>query len=138
MSPPIASSVSQTIATVVFGITASIISIVTVWQSYRALKIWRGNRRVGEVDPGRATMTSNDQYHKLTIQCRPDIELGLRSDHHPNPTERFELPAPPFVPNVTPEEAGSVVQPGHQAGVEPSTDVSVGSQETSTTPSGIN
>jgi len=52
MPPPMASSASQTITTVVFGVTATVISIVTVWYSYRAFKIWHDRGEVENTDLG--------------------------------------------------------------------------------------
>ena len=41
MSSPASSSSTETIINVVFGLTATAISIVTVWQGRKAWKIWR-------------------------------------------------------------------------------------------------
>ena len=43
MASALSSTTAQTIATIVFGVIATILAGVTVWQSYKAWSIWQGH-----------------------------------------------------------------------------------------------
>lgn len=61
-----ASSTTQNVGTIVFGITATLISAITVWQGHRAWKIWR--ERHDSADGGFAG--SSDCYTPARILDR--------------------------------------------------------------------
>lgn len=45
MATPLASNVAQTATNIIFGLTATLIGFVTVWQGHKAWTIWRDHRR---------------------------------------------------------------------------------------------
>ncbi|KAM0806035.1 hypothetical protein BDR22DRAFT_884437 [Usnea florida] len=67
MSSSASSNTTEIAINVVFGITATIISIVTVWQGHKVWKMWRG-------------------YTHDPESVAPDIELGLASSESTPPT----------------------------------------------------
>ncbi|KAM0803153.1 hypothetical protein BDR22DRAFT_819356 [Usnea florida] len=82
MTAPIESPATQTIATIAFGILATLISIFTAWQGYQ---IWRrlheGGRPTGSGLDSRDFTLFNDLFHlRLLI---PTKQLGSNSKATP-------------------------------------------------------
>lgn len=85
MTSPMASSTTQTISTVVFGIVAIFISIITVWQSYKAWRLWLDHNQQAEP---RALGDALAVIGSEPLLTSADLELGVLGDDHP-----AELPA---------------------------------------------
>ncbi|CAF9930316.1 MAG: hypothetical protein ALECFALPRED_004576 [Alectoria fallacina] len=79
MSSSASSNSTQIITNVVFGITATVISIVTVWQGHRVWKMGREYAHGQEnVAPG-IDQHVHVQKSPITHSHRVDVELGLQS-----------------------------------------------------------
>ncbi|CAD6567016.1 MAG: hypothetical protein ASARMPREDX12_009218 [Alectoria sarmentosa] len=114
MSSSASSNSAQIITSVVFGITATVISIVTVWQGHRVWKMWREHAHGQEnLAPGIDQLV-HVQKSPFTHSHPVDVELGFQSSRS-TPTS-FEVPdredfvatSPP-----SPNQVGGVAESDH-------------------------
>lgn len=82
MRPSIESNDVQTITNIVFGLTATSISIVTLCQGCKAWKIWRGYRQRDDATSNPESREHNVRaiFPNVALISDSDIELGLRSN----------------------------------------------------------
>ena len=79
MSSSASSNSTEIITNAVFGITATAISVVTVWQGHRAWKLWREHAH-GQRNAAPGTFILSVPNSRSSIYSRRvDIELGLQS-----------------------------------------------------------
>ena len=74
MSSPLASSQSQTITNIAFGIIASCIGIYTLWQGHRTWKMWQKHRCRVKVSSGLSPAAHLD----VSLMRVTDVELETR------------------------------------------------------------
>lgn len=86
MAPPITSNASQTITTIIFGIVATLISIVTIWQGCRKWRILHQQRDLPADESG-----LESQIELASIP--PSIPPASPPSAPPSVPSIFELPA---------------------------------------------
>lgn len=94
-----ASSTTQNVGTVVFGITATCISAITIWQGHRAWKLHRQSHASTDVN-GNISRDANCHSQKVNGKLMiylSGLELGLHRSSssipdHDRSAEVFELP----------------------------------------------
>ena len=96
MSSPLASSQSQTITNIAFGVVASCIGTYTLWQGHRAWKMWQKHRCRVDLSSGLSPAPHPD----VILMELTDVELGLRD---PNTSIKAEASRP-----TTPDTVASV------------------------------